>query len=944
MNNYPKGSEWQRWDLHIHTPASYFWKGGKKLGEMNAAEKSSEMKDFIKALNDSDVAAFCIMDYWTFDWCVELKKYLADNSDELKKTVFFGMELRVECPVDYRLNIHVLLSDSLTIQELNDFKSELKIRIGKRDKNLSDEALIELAKTFGEDKARVHGYNTPASLTDEELLELGSKTAEVTKDSLKKAFNHIPEESGYILLPYDTSDGLVKLDWSGHPQDDNFFMQTASIFETRDQKSIDLFQGKKTDDNKNFYKNFFITIGNQPKPCICGSDAHRYSDYGNYPSNKITWVKADPTFEGLKQIIYEPASGERVKISSVEPDQKDGYKIISTIRFENTPDFPEKIELNKNLCSIIGSRSSGKSALLAYIAHSIDPQLTEKMKAGGPGEGEDYKWEAIKKSGIEYSMEWRNGQSINDSPGKIVYIPQNYLFSQSKDSNAIKEKIEPVLFKILPEFEKNYNSTIKNIDLYNKQISEKTDAWFELADSIKIIAEKLKELGKKESIEIEKKVCEQKINQLKNIYKLSDEKLKEYKEISATLSQHAGRIEIIKTELSQLSMVSEQQLFFNEIKFALTPSLTNLPADLQGKINRFLAATEDETLKQINQQIIDYKSAIEKEKEQVEGKIVKIEQNNKALIEKYQKNVEIGGLVNKLNEYNEMIKKIEAVKKEKDKEQDKLNQCGESIKSAIENRITLISELSIDLKNIDQNFIKDIQFGLEYDLGETLETAAKKMNTKNNTKFVDRGKVKITKIREVPDKFLAAVYTGDQKIITGNEKRQVAKDILSLTEKILLNAEMEGDTIGGFSEPTMTPGKRALFFLRLLLKESEDTWPLLIDQPEDDLDSRSIYDDIVPFLKKKKKERQIIMVSHNANLVIGADSEQVIVANRHGTDRKNSDKRQFNYLTGSLEYSKLKDKESDDTLRAQGVCEHACEILDGGRTAFELRKKKYNIK
>lgn len=50
---------------------------------------------------------------------------------------------------------------------------------------------------------------------------------------------------------------------------------------------------------------------------------------------------------------------------------------------------------------------------------------------------------------------------------------------------------------------------------------------------------------------------------------------------------------------------------------------------------------------------------------------------------------------------------------------------------------------------------------------------------------------------------------------------------------------MEGDEIGGFSEPTMTPGKRALFLLRLILAESNDTWPLLIDQPEDDLDSRS---------------------------------------------------------------------------------------------------------
>ena len=255
MNNiYERGAEWRKWDLHIHTPASFFWTSGKQLKDMDTNEKEESMKSFIKAVNDSEVATFCIMDYWTFDWCIDLIKHNKQYSEELKKAVFFGMELRVECPVDYRLNIHVILSNTLTEQQLNDFKSELKIRIGGRNKNLSNEALIEFARTLGEDKARVHGYDNPTTLTNDKLLELGSKTAEATKDSLKKAFEHIPEDSGYIVLPYDTSDGLSELDWSRHPQDDNYFMQTASIFEARDQKNIDLFQGKKTEDNKDFFE------------------------------------------------------------------------------------------------------------------------------------------------------------------------------------------------------------------------------------------------------------------------------------------------------------------------------------------------------------------------------------------------------------------------------------------------------------------------------------------------------------------------------------------------------------------------------------------------------------------------------------------------------------------------------------------------------------------
>ncbi len=69
------------------------------------------------------------------------------------------------------------------------------------------------------------------------------------------------------------------------------------------------------------------------------------------------------------------------------------------------------------------------------------------------------------------------------------------------------------------------------------------------------------------------------------------------------------------------------------------------------------------------------------------------------------------------------------------------------------------------------------------------------------------------------------------------------------------------------------------------------------------------------------------------------------MANRNGNDRKNQDGREFNYLNRHfLEHSYEKDDACSDTLQSQGVGEHACEILDGGKPAFESRKNKYNIK
>ena len=98
----------------------------------------------------------------------------------------------------------------------------------------------------------------------------------------------------------------------------------------------------------------------------------------------------------------------------------------------------------------------------------------------------------------------------------------------------------------------------------------------------------------------------------------------------------------------------------------------------------------------------------------------------------------------------------------------------------------------------------------------------------------------------------------------------------------------------------MSPGKKAIVLLQLLIQMADSTCPILIDQPEDDLDNRSIFKDLIPFIKKKKLDRQFIVVTHNANIVLGGDAEEVIVANRNGTKTPNEHYR-FEYVTGSIE-------------------------------------------
>ena len=140
----------------------------------------------------------------------------------------------------------------------------------------------------------------------------------------------------------------------------------------------------------------------------------------------------------------------------------------------------------------------------------------------------------------------------------------------------------------------------------------------------------------------------------------------------------------------------------------------------------------------------------------------------------------------------------------------------------------------------------------------------------------------------------------------------------------------------------MSQGKKAFVVLKMTLDCSESKCPIIIDQPEDDLDNRAIYSELVAFLKQKKKERQIILVTHNANVVVNADSELIIVANQHGTHSPNMNKHKFQYKFGSIESLDF-DPTCTSTLNQKTIKSHICEILEGGDRAFKLREQKYNL-
>lgn len=126
----------------------------------------------------------------------------------------------------------------------------------------------------------------------------------------------------------------------------------------------------------------------------------------------------------------------------------------------------------------------------------------------------------------------------------------------------------------------------------------------------------------------------------------------------------------------------------------------------------------------------------------------------------------------------------------------------------------------------------------------------------------------------------------------------------------------------------LSPGTRGIVLLMLYLSiDKDDERPLIIDQPEENLDPESVYRELVECFKEAKTRRQIIIVTHNANLVVNTDADQVIVASRGQHQPKALP--YISYISGSLENPRIR--------RA------VCDILEGGKEAFIERARRLRL-
>ncbi|RSV35785.1 ATP-binding protein [Sphingomonas sp. ABOLE] len=175
------------------------------------------------------------------------------------------------------------------------------------------------------------------------------------------------------------------------------------------------------------------------------------------------------------------------------------------------------------------------------------------------------------------------------------------------------------------------------------------------------------------------------------------------------------------------------------------------------------------------------------------------------------------------------------------------------------------------------------------------------------------------------DLFAHAPFAQSQRAEFRSWSKSFAHWLFS-TDHISVRYEIRYD---GIDIRKLSPGTRGIVLLLLYLAlDDGDDRPLIIDQPEENLDPKSVFDELVSLFISAKSKRQVIMVTHNANLVINTDADQIIIA-ECGTHQSGG-LPPITYVAGGLE---------DEHIRKA-----VCDILEGGEQAFRERARRLRVR
>ena len=1018
--NYPRGSEWRIWDLHVHTPASIVNNFGGDADEV--------WEKYIVDLENlpQEYKVLGINDYMFIDGYERLLNEKNENSrlqniDLILPVLEFRIQkfAGVEFKETKRINFHVIFSNEIspaTIQSqfINVLQQGYQLSPGIDgtfwNGAISKESLADLGKKIKE------------TIPTSELPKYGSDLQEGFRNLNldEKRILEILKNSSYFKGKFLTAIG--KTEW------DQLKWTDASIGTKKDIINIAdvVFVASESPEQYIKAKDKLSANGVNDLLLDC-SDAHCFSAETSKDriGNCFTWIKANPTFDGLRQIINEP--DQRVFVGEFPPllnrvkQQPTRFASCLTVRKADTATtseiwFDQSIPLNPGLIAVIGKKGSGKSALADIFAllgnthrfgdfSFLSPKRFREPKRGLAEQFEaEVDWQSGYKSG---PMMLITNPSLSDVEG-VDYIPQSFLDQICNEiaegqSDRFYLELQGVIFSHIPKAERlNCDDLAELIQL---KTEEREQAIQLLLANLKKINGHIVKLEKRLAPEYRERLTKRYLSlcgdiqairrdarpdrvskpdedvETEQVTKVISEKLDKLKIRLKRYEQHRVRITDIRnrhslrlTNLMKLrarikNLVDQHQTAMDEIeeiagkvgfdaealvKLEVNTKLIDeaeaLSTSICERANNLLDLKLDKSVTKKNR---DLKQSIESESRKLTEPQRKYEDFLEARSNWHRK---IRDLIGRDSDSNS-ARGLKVAIRELDGTLDQLKKLQMERTSMVESIFTEKEELKKAYQElhesvqafIDQFFGTDTENDLTFGVniqdvgfvsrflsfihqGRIGSFSGQKEGRLLLQQLVDRAdfetaegiKIFLEEILRHLESDLrvdkpVTVKIGDQ-LLDGVSKENLY-DFLYGLDYLMPEFEIgwAGKKLGQLS-----PGEKGNLLLIFYLLVDQSDRPLVIDQPEENLDNETVFRTLVPCVKKARNRRQVLLITHNPNLAVVCDADQVI----HASIDK-SDGNRIIYTTGAIE-----DKQINELL---------VDVLEGTRPAFESRDAKYEV-
>ncbi|WP_201317889.1 TrlF family AAA-like ATPase [Paenibacillus sp. EPM92] len=1001
--NYKKGSMWAKWDLHVHTPNSI-------IEHYSGSNEDEIWENYINDLENlpPEIKVLGINDYIFIDGYRKVKQYKdsgrLSNIDlllpvvELRLNKFGGTKNKLS-----RVNFHIIFSDQIEpdiIEQcfLNALTRNYELSPQARDKQIQWNSVVNRTTLTQ------LGQMIKSTVPKEQLihyksdLEEGFNNLNLDKDKILETLQQHHFQGKYITA-------VGKTEWADIKWNEGSIADKKDIINAVDLVFISSYSA---DD---YYKAVasLNEAGVNDRLLDC-SDSHynSYSSEKDRLGNCLTWLKADTTFQGLKQVLNEWKDRVYVgdmppKLLSVKNKKGKFIKSISIKKKSNIVGWFENeiIHLNNDLVAVIGNKGNGKSALADIIGLAGGTKNTNEFSFLTKGRFRQGNLAKNFETVIEWENEVADKITLDENPKehaieKVKYLPQRYLETLCNvEDDKFENELKKVIFSHVEEKDKHQKSSLNELIRYKSET---------VKDSIRLYSEQLLHINE-QLIDLEKKATPNHISSVQELLKNKEQELEAHlkqkpEEIlppdnnssqSEQLAQLSTEIDANKKLLQTLNETIEaKKTEHTDIKnkISLAQRLEEKIKNFEMQFSYFLSNCSDEInslgmkIEDIVSLNVDLTSLIQIQTDlrskdnQLTIELNDDSSNNSSLLVNKQKlELLIKDSQSKLDEptqkyhlYKKLLSDWEQKRESTLAEITKLkqninslqNELPNEIKSLKDIRVAKTKEIFTEIKKISdiysslykpvQEFIDthsltesdfELKFEVSIDGSSVLDGILEKINQGVRGKFYgsEEGRRLLQSLIEDSNfNDIESTITFIGSILTNLITNSDQPDLLNIGNQLKKNTSVldfyqylfsldylkpyYSLRLGDKEITKLSPGEKGALLLIFYLLVDNDDIPLIIDQPEENLDNQSVFKMLVPCIKEAKKRRQIIMVTHNPNLAVVCDAEQIIHAQ---IDKTNNNS--ISYRSGAIENMEM------------NKC--ILDILEGTEPAFSNRKSKY---